>query len=77
MSAVPDSLAYTDAEVAETKLTLENVSTWVERFSRHRGRLRFFADLTPTAYFEAHADCLLRSYSETTLVNQDDRLHLG
>ena len=38
---------------------MENVVTWVERFDRHCGRLRFFADLTPTPYFQLVAKPLL------------------
>jgi hypothetical protein len=55
----PDSLSYEDARKAEKKLTMENVVTWVERFDRHCGRLRFFADLTPTPYFQLVAKPLL------------------
>jgi hypothetical protein len=55
----PDALSYQDARQAEKKLTMENVVRWVDRFDRHRGRLRFFADLTPTPYFQLVAKPLL------------------
>jgi hypothetical protein len=39
---------------------MENIVRWVYRFARHRGRLRrFFADLTPTSYFQLVAKPLL------------------
>jgi hypothetical protein len=55
----PDPLSYEDARKAEKKLTMEDVVRWVERFSRHCGRLRFFADVNPTPYFQLVAKPLL------------------
>jgi hypothetical protein len=41
-------------------LTLVNVADWVEQWGRHSsGRLRFFADLNPTRFFELVAKPLL------------------
>jgi hypothetical protein len=49
----------TDAQVSEKTLTLKHVAAWVERWKRHLGRLRFFADLPPTPYFICVAKPLL------------------
>jgi hypothetical protein len=38
---------------------MEDVAIWVERLGRHCGRFRYFADLTPTSYFQAVAKPLL------------------
>jgi hypothetical protein len=38
---------------------MENVVRWVDRFDRYCGRLRLFADLTPTPYFQLVAKPLL------------------
>jgi hypothetical protein len=44
---------YEAAETSEIELTtLANVVDWVEKWDRHTGRLRFFADISPTLYFE-------------------------
>ena len=59
MSDPPDVLAYEDAEETETTLTIQHVARWVEVWGSHLGRLRFFADLTPTAYFVIVAKPLL------------------
>jgi hypothetical protein len=36
-SAVPDSLAYPDAEEAEKTLAIKDVEAWVEKWGLHRG----------------------------------------
>ena len=60
MSAPPDTVAYADALVAEKKLTMvEHVVDWVDKWKRHPGRPRFFADLPPTPYFICVAKTLL------------------
>ncbi len=59
MSDPPDVLAYEDAERTEKTLTIEHVAIWVNDWGSHLGRLRFFADLAPTAYFATVAKQLL------------------
>jgi hypothetical protein len=59
MSAPSDTVAYADALMAEKTLTMEHVVDWVDKWKRHPGRLRFFADLPPTPYFICVAKPLL------------------
>jgi hypothetical protein len=59
MSDPPDAVAYTDAQASEKTVTLKHVAAWAERWKRHLGRLRFFADLPPTPYFICVAKPLL------------------
>ena len=56
ISDPPGVLAYEDAERTEKTLTIEHVASSVNDWG---SRLRFFADLTPTAYFAMVAEPLL------------------
>jgi hypothetical protein len=59
MTDPPDSLYYEDTVEKEKELTMQSVVDWVDKWDRHNGRLRFFADLTPTAYYQFVAKPLL------------------
>ena len=52
-------LDYEAAKITEKTLTIKDVALWVTRSDSHPGRLRFFADRTPTSYFETAVKPLL------------------